>query len=149
MTRSLVRYALAAVAAFALAACTGNATSSSPFLDITPDHTQYTPGSQVNLTVRNLGEQPVNYSFCGWIIQRQTATGWVSYYSELILCAPPQESLAPGASVTERVELPANFPAGTYRVFLPGIDPPGQEASADVPSRQSSKPFEVRVLAAL
>lgn len=149
MARSIVRYALAALAALALAACE-SATSSSPLLDITPDKTQYVAGSEVNLTVRNLGDQPVKYTFCGRVIQRLTVTGWITTYGELILCVPPQESLAPGALVTESMELPANIPAGTYRVYLPGIAPQdGDEAAANLPSRRSSKPFEVRAPAAL
>ncbi|HEU4556620.1 MAG TPA: hypothetical protein VFS20_02180 [Longimicrobium sp.] len=149
MARSLLRHALATLAALTLAACE-SATSSTPLLDIAPDRTQYAPGSEVNLTVRNLGDQPVKYTFCGRVIQRLTATGWITTYGEFILCAPPQESLAPGALVTESMELPANIPAGTYRVYLPGIASHDEdEAAANRPSRQSSKPFEVRVLAAL
>lgn len=143
MARPIVRHVLATLAALALAAC-GSSTLSSLRLDITADKPQYTAGSPVMLTIRNLGDQPVLYSFCAAEIQRRTATGWVSAGAQFVSCMPPVQSIAPGASATEPVELPPNLAAGTYRVYLPLVGDPGEDAaSADVRSRKSSRPFTV------
>ena len=145
MTRSIVRRALAVLAAVTLAAC-DSATSGSLRLDITPDKPQYTPGTTVLLTIRNLGDEPVNFSFCGREIQRETATGWVTVSAELVSCTRIGLVLAPGASATGHVELPTDLPAGRYRVYLPLVGGPADdEAGADLETRKSSKPFEVTV----
>lgn len=144
MVRSLVRRTLAALA-LTLAACS-TSTFSGLRLDITPDKPQYTAGSEVMLTIRNLGDEPVAYSFCAHAVQRQTAAGWVTAEFESNPCTRILLVVAPAESVTGRVTLPADLPAGTYRVYLPGIgEPTDDEAAADLQSRKSSRPFTVTV----
>jgi hypothetical protein len=144
MVRSLVRRTLAALAV-TLAACSSS-TLSSLRLDITPDKSQYTAGNPAMVTIRNVGDEPVRYSFCAAEIQRQTPAGWVTESAELGSCTRIGLVLAPGVSATDRVDLPAILPAGTYRVYFPGIgDPIDDETSADLQSRKSSKPFTVTV----
>jgi methionine-rich copper-binding protein CopC len=142
MVPSLVRRTLAALA-LTLAACS-TSTLSGMHLDITPDKPQYAAGSPAMVTIRNVGDETVRYSFCAAEIQRQTPSGWVTESAELVSCTRIGLELAPGASATGRVDLPASLPAGTYRVYFPGIgDPVDGEAAADLQSRKSSKPFTV------
>jgi hypothetical protein len=150
MTRSFVRHALALLAVVALAACE-SATSSRLRLDITPDKTEYTTGSDVLLTVRNLGDEPVTYSFCTWTIQRQTVSGWVEVDSEAVICPAAILLLAPGQSATGTIGLPDDIPSGRYRVYLPGI---GEAASDQVideatQAEKHSTPFNVQAPVAM
>ena len=149
MARSFVRHALATLAAVALAAC-GSATSSSLRLDITPDKTQYPAGSQVVLTVRNLGNQAVAYSFCARGLQRRTGGAWVTEDFESHPCPSILLLLQPGESVTGSVGLPADLPGGTYRVYLPGVGEPASDAVLDerTQAEKTSKSFQVKVLVA-
>lgn len=145
MVRSVVRYALATLAALTLAACE-NSTLAGPAVEITPDQPQYTAGSDVMLTVRNLGDEPVAYSFCTRAIQRRTTAGWITEHLESQPCLAVLLTLDPGELVTGNVELPADLPAGTYRVYLPGIgNYPDDEASAGMQARKSSRSFVVTV----
>jgi hypothetical protein len=145
MTRSLVRHALALLAAVALAACS-SATSSRLRLDITPDRTEYTTGSNVLLTIRNLGDEPVTYSFCSWTIQRRTVSGWVEEGSQAVLCPAAILLLGPGQSVSGTISLPDNIPSGRYRVYLPGIGEPASDQVIDEPTQaeKHSTPFNVQ-----
>ncbi|HEX9939286.1 MAG TPA: hypothetical protein VGB15_19240 [Longimicrobium sp.] len=150
MTRSLVRNALALLAVVALAACE-SATSSRLRLDITPDRTEYTTGSDVLLTVRNLGDEPVTYSFCTWTVQRRTVTGWVEEDSEAVICPAAILLLGPGQSATGTIGLPDHIPSGRYRVYLPAIGEPASDQVIDEPTQAEkySTPFNVQAPVAL
>ena len=150
MARTLVRNALTVLAALTLAAC-GTATDSDLRLDITPDKPEYTAGSNVVLTVRNLGDEAVAYSFCTWAVQRQTTAGWVTVDSESVICPAAIYLVGPGQSVTGTIGLPENLASGRYRVHLPGI---GEAASdqvitAQTEAEKTSTPFQVRALVAV
>ncbi|HYH81888.1 MAG TPA: hypothetical protein VEX86_18920 [Longimicrobium sp.] len=149
MARSFVRTALATLAAVALAAC-GSATSSSLRLDITPERTQYIPGNEVVLTVRNLGDEAVAYSFCARALQRRTGLSWVTENFESVPCPAAIFLLQPGESVSGAIPLPNGIPGGIYRVYLPGIGEPADDAVLDEQSEaeKTSKSFEVKVLVA-
>ncbi len=150
MARSLVRNALAVLAAVALVACS-TVTGSRLRLDITPDKPEYTTGSDVVLTVRNLGDDPVTYSFCTWAVQRLTTSGWVTVDSESVLCPSVILLLDPGESVTGTIGLPDNLTNGKYRVFLPAIGEPAsdQVIDAQTEAEKVSKSFQVRAPVAL
>src|ERR1044071_1471680 len=120
MARTLVRNAPTGLAALTRAACS-TATDSDLRLDITPDKAEYTAGSNVVLTVRNLGDKAVAYSFCTWAVQRQTTAGWVTVDTESVVCPAILLRLDPGQSVTGTIGLPDGIASGRYRVRLPGI----------------------------
>jgi hypothetical protein len=150
MARTLVRNALTVLAALTLAAC-GTATDSDLRLDITPDKPEYTTGSSVVLTIRNLDDDPVGYSFCTWVIERQTLAGWVTVDSQSVACPMAIFRIDPGQSVTGTIVLPNDLPTGRYRVYLPGI---GELASDQVitertAAEKTSTPFQVRALVAV
>jgi hypothetical protein len=149
MPCSLIRLALAALAAVTLAACE-SATSSSVRVDITPDKTEYAAGSNVVLTVRNVGDEAVAYSFCARGLQRRTGVAWVTEDFASYPCAAILLVLEPGESVTGTINLPTDIPGGIYRVYLPGIGEPGDDVVLDgeTQAEKTSRPFEVKVLVA-
>ncbi|HEU4556619.1 MAG TPA: hypothetical protein VFS20_02175 [Longimicrobium sp.] len=151
MTRSFVRHALAALAAVAVAACSTVTYAFDLKLDITPDKPEYTSGSPVVLTVRNLGDDVVAYSFCTWAVQRQTVSGWTTVDTESVACPMAIFTIDPGESVTGTVQLPDGIPSGRYRVFLPGIGEPASDQVIDARSQEekTSKPFQVKALVAV
>ncbi|HEU4556621.1 MAG TPA: immunoglobulin-like domain-containing protein [Longimicrobium sp.] len=143
MVRSVVRYALATLAALTLAACEST-TLAGPAVEITPDQPQYTAGGEVTLTLRNLGDEPLAYSFCTQVIQRKSSAGWITEHLEAHPCTAVLLTVNPGEEVTGHVDLPADLPAGTYRVYLPGIgEYMEDETSAAVQARKSSRSFKV------
>ena len=144
MARPLVRHALAALAAVALAACGNDTVSSSAQLDITPDKPSYTAGSTATITVRNVGSDPVLYNLCPYVVQRSTPSGWVDAYEPLVSCFANLDTLEPGETTTTLVSIEAATPAGTYRVLFRNIGRiRNDEVSADLQTRQSSRPFQV------
>lgn len=149
MPRSLIRLTLAALAAVTLTACE-SATSSSLRVDITPDKTEYAAGTDVVLTVRNVGDEPVAYSFCARGLQRRAGFAWVTEDFASHPCASILLVLEPGESVTGTINLPTDIPGGTYRVYLPGIGEPGDDVvlDGDTQAEKTSRPFEVKVLVA-
>lgn len=144
MVRTIVRNALAVLAAATLAACGESTLPGMLRLDITADRASYAAGSSATLTVRNLGDETVTYSLCSYQVQQQTATGWGTAHAASLPCIASILTLAPGESATGTVTLPASLAAGTYRVFYPEIAAAWIDASSvDLATRKSSKPFEV------
>lgn len=149
MTRSIVRSTLSLAAALMIAACdrsSGITLPGSTVLEITPDKASYVAGSDVGLTVRNVGEQPVQYSMCRREYQRLTAAGWATVRVEIPPCVQTLAALVlrPGESIDGGLTLPGDLSAGTYRVYFPGFDLSGDgPSSADLQTQKSSKPFQV------
>ena len=145
MKRSIVRTAFALAAAVVLGACGGGDILGGVLhVQITPDRDAYAAGSTATFTIENLGTSPVQYSYCERVVQRQTAGGWVRTGTGDGACALAILTLAPGANVEMTADLPATLPAGTYRVYFPGILYSGPDhISVDMETRKSSRPFQV------
>ncbi|HEX8830696.1 MAG TPA: hypothetical protein VF705_05985 [Longimicrobium sp.] len=149
MVRSIVRIALTA-AAVTLAACGGvkeiATLPGSTTLEITPDRSSYATGTNVGLTVRNVGEQTVEYNLCRREFQRESGAGWTTVYVEIPPC--PQTfaalRLAPGETITGTVTLPADLQSGRYRIYFPGFSlAEPSTSSVDMQTQKSSRPFDV------
>ncbi|HET7231530.1 MAG TPA: hypothetical protein VFJ16_16085 [Longimicrobium sp.] len=149
MARSLVRFALTA-AAVTLAACGGAKEIATlpggTTLEITTDRSAYAAGTNVGLTVRNVGEQTVEYDMCRREFQRLSGSGWATVYVEIPPCLQTFAALrlAPGEVISGAATLPAGLQAGRYRIYFPGfaLAEPGT-SSADMQTQKSSRPFDV------
>ena len=143
MRASFVR-TLCTVVAVAVAACTHSPTETVRYVTITPDQPTYAAGSVAIITVRNVTEGPVGYNFCERLIERAGLGGW-DVVERLPAnggaCTMELRTLQPGEAATVQVQLPADLPAGTYRVELPGI-----QGNLDImgPINRASDPFKVR-----
>ncbi|HET7464892.1 MAG TPA: hypothetical protein VFJ82_26855 [Longimicrobium sp.] len=148
MNRSLVRHTLTLAAALVISACgSGDLTlPGSTVLEITPDRATYAAGSNMEFTVRNIGDQPVTYLMCRREYQRLTSLGWSTVVYETPPCLPTFAPLvlAPGATIDGALTLPGELSTGTYRVYFPDFDLSGENlSSADLQTQKSSKPFQV------
>lgn len=145
MARLLVRLAPAGLA-LVLAACFHRdpALPDALHLDITPDRASYTAGSTATITIRNLGDTDVGYNPCPRTLQRRALGGWVPVQVDPVLCPLAIYVLAPGATVTQEVALPASLAPARYRVYFPTLEEQqAYTASASLQTLKSSKPFEV------
>jgi len=113
-------------------------------VEIAAARARYAPGDTGALVVRNIAREDLQYNVCAYRVERRAAAEWCTASTvppERSACAVAAGQLAPDASVTMPVPLPADLPPGEYRVQFDWI------ARADgVPlpsSERTSRPFVV------
>ena len=91
----------------------------------------------VTLRLVNASSGSVMYDFCYSLLQRQTADAWVSA-EEGRACLNIVTVIGPHSEITERRMLPADLPAGRYRITT------NVEWSGKLQIPLESNTFEVR-----
>jgi hypothetical protein len=99
------------------------------------DHVRYAPGAEAVITIRNRSSHVVQDNLCFHDLDRRMGMSWptvVAYPPAGEACTDEIEGLVAGGSTTATVAIPADLPAGTYRIHFPELD-----------GGASTPPFEV------
>lgn len=81
------------------------------------DRQHYAVGATMQLRLHNASSQPIGYNLCTAGLQRRDGGGWTAVQPDDRVCTMELRTLEPNAQTTYAYELPANLPAGEYRVI--------------------------------
>ncbi|NPC73258.1 MULTISPECIES: immunoglobulin-like domain-containing protein [Corallococcus] len=87
-------------------------------VSLSTDATEYRPGDTVQFELRNEGTREVGYNLCTVRVERSQDTAWSTtpHLDEGEACPLIQHTLKAGARAHGTLRLPAEFPAGEYRI---------------------------------
>lgn len=114
--------ALVILLPLALQACSSDSWPAGPqggLVDVRIEHGVYHPGDVVRVRVRNVSGEDYPYSFCGTVLERDSADGWSVVFDPDGICQLDALNLEPGASVTSTFVLPEGLSEARYRLRLP------------------------------
>ncbi|MBN8471511.1 hypothetical protein JYJ95_33815 [Corallococcus exiguus] len=82
------------------------------------DATAYRPGDTVQLELRNEGTREVGYNLCTVRVESRHGSAWsqIPHLGENEACPLMQHTLKGGARAQGSLTLPAELPAGEYRI---------------------------------
>jgi hypothetical protein len=102
------------------------------------DRSEYAPGEAATLELANTSRGSVGYNLCFSQVERRSGAGWTLAQGTRQGCIAVLLMLKSGERVTDQLLLPAELPAGTYRITT-RIEQPDGDAR-----RVSTEPFTVR-----
>ncbi|WP_434300451.1 immunoglobulin-like domain-containing protein [Corallococcus exiguus] len=87
-------------------------------VSLATDATAYRPGDTVQLELRNEGTREVGYNLCTARLERREDSGWgaTPHLNETEACQLVLHTLKAGARAHGTLRLPAELPAGEYRI---------------------------------
>lgn len=86
---------------------------------LTLDRSTYSSGARVVMRVTNRTKDTLGYNQCSSrSIERDRDGSWMAYPEEGRICTMELRLLYPNETQTANTSLPANMPAGTYRIMV-------------------------------
>ena len=115
----LLRLLMCVVPLVAVAALGCSSPTSSSSLDITVEAAAVVhPSEAVTVTLRNLGESPIEYAWCPTRLERKEGSSWHAVPPQTTICQLPLYVLGAGKASTQPFYVPSTLPPGTYRLVL-------------------------------
>lgn len=108
------------------------------------DKTAYAPGATAVMTIRSQRADTLGYNPCSnRSVEGQSPSGWVVHPEPNRVCTMELRLLLPGETQTAETDVPADLPAGTYRVVLRLRRERSDPAGPDITVTAVSAPFRV------
>jgi hypothetical protein len=113
-------------------------------ISIQAEHAAHDDGSFVMATIRSLSSERLQYSPCSYRIEHREADGsWSAAYLDTRPCPAVLQFLDGWTTHQVEVSLPAELPAGSYRVRFPEIGRSEDEGQAFTVAAQVGGEFSL------